>query len=61
MAEQLMYSIKSLSEAVDLSDETIRLAIKAGELVPVYRGRKPLVPADEAKRWLDSFPSERAT
>ena len=58
MLTKLAYSIPSLAEAVDLSVASIREAIDKGDLIPVYPNRKPLIPIDEAKRWLDSLPQE---
>lgn len=57
--DRLAYSIKNLAKAIDLSDETIRQAIKAGELTPAYVGTKPLIMREEAERWLRSLPTER--
>lgn len=57
--EKLAYSIDSLAEATDLSRSSIYNAIRDNELVPVYRGNKPLISRTEAERWLDSLPTER--
>lgn len=58
MLTKLAYSIPSLAEAVDLSVASIREAIDKGDLVPKYPNRKPVIPAAEAQRWLDSLPEE---
>ena len=59
--DRLAYSIKNLATAIDLSDETLRKAIIAGELVPSYAGSKPLILREEAERWLRSLPAERSS
>ncbi len=59
MLTKLAYSIPGLAEATDLSVSTIREAINKGQLVPSYPNRKPIIPATEAQRWLDSLPTEK--
>ncbi|TCU86487.1 hypothetical protein EDF48_102148 [Curtobacterium sp. PhB191] len=57
--EQLAYSIPSFAKAVDLSETTIREAIKRSELVPSYPAKmKPIITREEGHRWLRSLPDE---
>lgn len=58
--DKLAYSIPNFAKAVDLSETTLKLAIDAGELIPVYPAkRKPLITKQEGERWLQSLPAER--
>ena len=56
---KLSYSLRSMADATDLSIDSIRKAIDAGDLVPSYYGTKPLIPRDEALRWLAALPTEK--
>lgn len=59
MTEQkLAYSLDEFAAAVSLSKAQVRKHIAAGELVPSYSGSKPIVPVDEARRFLDALPTE---
>jgi len=57
--DKLSYSYQSLSEATDLSVDSIQKAVKNNELVASYFGSKPLILRDEARRWLASLPNEK--
>jgi hypothetical protein len=58
--DKLAYSIPNFAKAVDLSETTVREAINKGDLIPSYPARKkPIIPTDEAKRWLAALPVER--
>lgn len=57
--DKLAYTIPNFANAVDLSTSSIYDAIKAGDLVPVYPNRRPLISKAEGERWLASLPSER--
>ena len=46
---------------VDLSERELRRAIAASELVPVFRGAKPLILRDELDEWARNLPRERRT
>lgn len=56
---KLSYSLQSLSEATELSVDSIQKAIRNDELVPSYFGSKPLILATEAERWLATLPNEK--
>lgn len=56
---KLAYSIPELADAVSLSVTSIRDAIDRGDLKPKYPNRKPIIPAVEAQRWLDSLADEK--
>lgn len=56
---QLAYSIDHFAAVCDLSDWTIREAIRRGELVPKFPGKKKaLILREEGERWLQSLPDE---
>ncbi|WP_420111646.1 hypothetical protein [Pseudactinotalea sp.] len=57
--DKLSYSVQNLAIAVDLSVDSIQKAIKNGDLVANYYGTKPLITRDEARRWIDSLPTEK--
>lgn len=57
--DKLAYSIPNFAAAVDLSIETVRQHIAAGELVPSYVNTKPLIMREEGERWLRSRPAEK--
>lgn len=53
------YTVKSMSDAYEVSVSYIRNDIANGQLRPQYLGRKPLVGVEEARRWFAALPSER--
>jgi len=57
--DTLAYSIAALSEATGVSEDVIRRAIKAGDLVASYPSSRPVITRSEAERWLASLPTER--
>lgn len=57
--EAIAYTLPELATAVGLSVDSIRKAIDNDELVASYFGTKPIVEADEARRWIKSLPTER--
>lgn len=57
--DKLAYSIPSLAKAVDLSVQQVRNHINAGDIVPSYSGSKPLIPLEEAKRFIENLPTEK--
>lgn len=58
---RLAYSIANFAKAVDLSETTIRDAIRDGDLIPAYVNSKPLITSEEGRRWLGQLPAERAS
>ncbi|KQQ65035.1 hypothetical protein [Microbacterium sp. Leaf320] len=57
--DKLSYSIPNLAIASDLSVDSIQKAIKRGDLVANYFGTKPIITRDEARRWIESLPTEK--
>lgn len=57
--DKLSYSVPNLATATDLSIDSIQKAIKRGDLVANYFGTKPLITRDEARRWIESLPTEK--
>jgi hypothetical protein len=58
-SDQLAYTIDNFARAVDVSDWTIRQAIRSGELVARYPGKKKaLITKIDGQRWLASLPTE---
>lgn len=57
--DKLSYSVQNLAVATDLSVDSIQKAIKRSELIPSYFGSKAIIPAEEARRWLQSLPNEK--
>ena len=51
--------LDAASAATGLSVSEIQRAVRDGELVPNYRGRKPLFRADELYAWVKSLPTDR--
>ena len=58
-AAPILLSVSHAAEAVDLSERELRRAIAASELVPVFRGTKPLILRDELDEWARNLPRER--
>ena len=56
---KLAYSLDEFAVAVSLSKAQLRKHIDAGDLVPSYSGAKPIVPLDEAQRFLATLPTSR--
>ena len=59
MSAPLAYTIPEAALAVSVSTDTIRAAIRRGDLAPRYVGRKAIIPASELDAWLHALPSER--
>lgn len=59
LLDKLSYSIPNLAIASDLSVDSIQKAIKRGDLVANYFGTKPIIARDEARRWIESLPTEK--
>jgi hypothetical protein len=49
--------LATAAQTVGLSVTEIQKAVSAGDLVPNYRGRKPLFRADELDSWVRSLPN----
>jgi excisionase family DNA binding protein len=57
--EKLAYTIKEASAALGVSKATIYRTLANGELHAKKLGSRTLIPADEIRRWISSFPSAR--
>lgn len=57
--DKISYSVQNLAAATDLSVDSIQKAIKRSDLVPSYFGTKPVIMAEEARRWIASLPNEK--
>ncbi|MEU3847154.1 hypothetical protein AB0E44_09175 [Micrococcus terreus] len=55
---KLAYSLEEAEEATGYSQRTLRRAIADSHLVARYANSKPVITADELRRWLDSLPTE---
>jgi hypothetical protein len=61
---KLSYSVPALAEAADISRSKIYEEMAAGRLRAKKFGARTIIPADEARRWLQSLPdfsTEQAT
>lgn len=54
------YTVQSAAKAYDVSMDTIRAAIKRGDLVAKYPTSRPIIGADEMRAWFDALPTEPA-
>jgi len=61
MDSKLGYSIPALAEAADVSRSKLYEELAAGRLKAKKFGSRTIIPADEAKRWLDSLPDLQAS
>ena len=61
------YSLEGAAAAAGVSKDVIQRAVRADDIAahyPQVDGRaiaKPLIPADELRRWVESGPTERPT
>lgn len=55
---RLALTLPEAAEAVGYSLESVRAAIRRGDLVPSYANSKPVVMVEELERWLRSLPAE---
>lgn len=54
---KLAYSIDEAAEAVGMSTDAIRRAIRRGDLCAVYPTTKALITVDELRAWLAAAPT----
>jgi hypothetical protein len=52
------YDLNGAEAATGISERTIRDAVKRGDLIANYVGRKPVFRAVELDRWIASLPTE---
>lgn len=55
---RLAYTVPEVAAMVGVSDQQIYNHIKRGDLSPKYSGRKALITAAEAQRFVDELPDE---
>jgi hypothetical protein len=53
---KLGYSVDSLAKAADSSRSVVYEELAAGRLKAKKLGARTIIPADEARRWLQSLP-----
>lgn len=58
---KLAFSLPEAADATGYGLTTIKEAIAANDLVPRYANRKPVIPADELTRWINSLPTTSPT
>lgn len=59
--DRVSYSLREAAEATGVSVDTIKRAIRAGNLVPRYVTSKGVIFADELRAWVENSPTERAS
>jgi hypothetical protein len=57
--QTLAYSLQEFAEQTGMGLRKVHYAIQDGRLKPTYWDSKPLITADEGKRFLESLPSEK--
>jgi predicted DNA-binding transcriptional regulator AlpA len=58
MTEQIAATIPQAAEMVGLSSDSIRRAIRKGQIVPRYPNGKPLILVADLRAWIESAPTE---
>lgn len=52
------YTVQSAAKTWDVSMDTIRAAIKRGDLIAKYPTSRPVISTAEMEAWFDSLPTE---
>lgn len=60
MTTPVSYSIQGAAEASGVSPDTIRRAVRAGDLAVHYPTSRPVILRDELEAWIKASPTERA-
>lgn len=55
---KVAYTLDEAAEATGYSRRTIDSAVAKHDLIPRYANSRPVIPAKELERWLDSLPTE---
>lgn len=58
MEKKEAYTVQSAAKAYDVSMDTIRAAIKRGDLNAKYPTSRPVIAAEELKNWFEALPDE---
>jgi len=53
MTDRIAYTVSEFAAAAGISRSTAYLEIAGGRLRPVHVGRRTLIPAEEARAWLN--------
>lgn len=56
-ADRIAYTIQEAAEVIGVSPDTIRRAIRDGDIEARYLTRRPSIHRDELQRWFDSAPT----
>ena len=59
--ERVSYSLREAAEATGVSVDTIKRAIRAGNLVPRYPTSHGVLLEAELRLWIENSPTERAS
>ncbi|TWB62233.1 helix-turn-helix domain-containing protein [Nitrospirillum viridazoti] len=54
---RVVYSVEEFCTATNTSRSTFYREVNAGRLKPLKRGRRTMITAEEAARWLASLPA----
>lgn len=60
MSTPIAYTVADAAEAVGVSPDVIRRAIRAGAIEVRYPTARPVIPADSLREWFRGLPTERA-
>lgn len=52
------FTVQEAAEATGVSADVIKSHIKHGNLVARYPSRRPIIPAEELRNWLEHLPTE---
>jgi excisionase family DNA binding protein len=55
---KIAFSIEEAAEATGYSTDTIRRALRRGDMTARYANSKPVILATELKEWLEALPTE---
>lgn len=58
MEKKEAYTVQSAAKAYDVSMDTIRAAIKRGDLNAKYPTSRPVISSEELKNWFEALPDE---
>lgn len=56
--EKKAHTVQSAAKTWDVSMDTIRAAIKRGDLIAKYPTSRPVISTKEMEAWFDALPSE---
>lgn len=56
--ERIAYPLREAAETLGIGLRTLQEYIAKGDIIARYAGRKPLIPAEELRKFLDRLPTE---